>query len=691
MVGFRLHGYRRFETQETLDLTPRVVALVGPNEAGKSSLLMALEQLTDPGDIEFANSDFTGRRRPADGSKEILSALFELEADDREALADIPEAANIRHWRVTRDANGEVSRTIEPEVTRDRTAWEKVRKGLDRLLTQSSRKLREDLLDSSLDEHELESPSVEDTGEESVDPFAGIGTVGELGEALQSDLEPHRDTFPEAVRRRLRGLQTILDEEMEDRPQYVTRLATALAALADYHDLAHPARGARQILNARCPQARVMRDSDRQLATTYAFDDYVDEGPPAPLRNLLTLAELDWNTLKEAAAEPSNPELRTMLTRGNRRLAETLHGTWRQAEVSVELEEQGGTLNVYPYDADSDVHSRVEERSDGFRSFLGLLAFTSVHSAQGRKLILGVDEAEAHLHYDAQADLVDVLTKQTLVPQIIYSTHSAGCLPEDFGSAIRVLKPVPGDRTRIENGFWSTRVDEGGTGGFTSLLMAMGAGAVAFTPTRRAVIAEGPSDALLLPALLRVAAGLGPDARLGIQVSGGLAWTPPKRLGVLEAEAAHVVFLTDSDQAGKDYRTDLLAAEVDGERIFMLPDEHGDGLSIEDFVDRDTYAGVFNYLAKKLHEYDGEDLTAEDLPDSGLASAAVAWGAAHGIPELSKTAIAEHLLRVTFTSLAYMYWDDVPEESAPLIREARQEELKQLHQELIVALDVRKD
>jgi energy-coupling factor transporter ATP-binding protein EcfA2 len=686
MVAFRLHGYRRFETQETLDLTPRVVALVGPNEAGKSSLLKALEQLTDPGDVEFASSDFTGRQRP-DGSKEIVSALFELEESDRQALAGIPEAANIRNWRLTRNADGEVTKAIEPPVKRDRTSWEGVRKGLERLLTQSSRKLQA-LLGSSLDEHEVESPPVEDTGEESVDPFAGIATVRELGEAVQADLERHMRAFSGDVRRRLRGLKAVLDE-VEDRPRYVGDLATALESLADYHDQPHPGQRAFQILDSRCPQVRVMRDSDRQLTTSYGFDEYGEEGPPAPLANLLTLADLDWDTLKAAAAEPANPELRTMLTRGNRRLAETLNGTWRQAEVSVELEEQSGALNVYPYDADSDVHSRVEERSDGFRSFLGLLAFTSVHSMQGRKLILGIDEAEAHLHYDAQADLIDVLTRQTLVPQIVYSTHSAGCLPEDFGSAIRVLKPVPRDRTKIENGFWSTRGDEGGTGGFTSLLMAMGAGAVAFTPTRRAVIAEGPSDALLLPALLRVAAGLGPDERLGLQVSGGLAWTPPKRLGVLEAEAAHVVYLTDSDHAGKDYRDDLLAAEVDEERIFMLPDGRGDGLSIEDFVDTETYVGVFNYLAKKLHEYEGDELTSDDLPDFGLAAAAKAWGAAHGIvPELSKTAIAEHLLRVSFTSLAYMYWDDVPEQPAPLIREERRDQLKELHADLVEALGV---
>jgi predicted ATP-dependent endonuclease of OLD family len=66
MVAFRVSGFRRFEAESTLDLTPRVVAVVGPNEAGKSSLLDALEKLTDPTNVlEFSAAELSGRMRPA--------------------------------------------------------------------------------------------------------------------------------------------------------------------------------------------------------------------------------------------------------------------------------------------------------------------------------------------------------------------------------------------------------------------------------------------------------------------------------------------------------------------------------------------------------------------------------------------------------------------------------------------------
>jgi hypothetical protein len=508
-------------------------------------------------------------------------------------------------------------------------------------------------------------------------------TVYELVERLIEDLAASDETLPSAVRRRLERLAEVLQLLPPRAPQYARRLEDCCRSLSAEHAQDHPNERAWEILNARCPRVRVLRDDDRQLATSYAFEDY--EAPPAPLRNLLALAKLDWDELKSAVAEPGNPQLATLLRRGNRELEQRLHGSWKQTRVSVALEEQGGSLHVYPYDADSDEHSRIEDRSDGFRSFLALLAFTSRHAIGAQKLILGIDEAELHLHYDAQADLVRVLTEQTLVPQIIYTTHSAGCLPEDLGSAIRVLKAVPGDRSVIENGFWSARADEDQSGGFTSLLMAMGAGAVAFTPARRAVMTEGPSDALLLPALFRVAHAWDPSHPIHLQVAGGLAWTPPRRLGALEAEAAHVVYLVDSDEQGQAYKRDLETASVSTSRIFSF---RARGLSIEDFVARETYVTAVNLLLHRLRGFDGEGLRATDIPNSGAARAAEDWTAARGVEPVSKTAVAEHVLRLSRTSLAYMYWDPGGDDALPLVRENRRPALVRLYSDLCGALGV---
>lgn len=677
MVALRLQGYRRFDRQTTLDLTPRVVAIVGPNEAGKSSLLNAMENIGDPNaEREFGAGEFTGRIQP-DGEKEILSALFELEADDREALDHIPGASAIRLWNRVRTADGQAYGDVVPRLERPQGKRVRVHDELQRMLSSKSRPLESFLAEPPVRPGEEDAEAI---SEEEARPLREMAA-----ETLAGFDEP-KDTLSDPTQALLRRLADALAQAPQSLPKYVKELPPLCTELADEHAEEHPNDQAWEVLNARCPTVRVLRDNDRELRSSYPFEEY-DEAP-APLQNLLSLAGIEWQAIKQAAAEPGNPTLANLLGRGNRELEQRLHGSWKQATVSVELREQAGALNIFPYDADSDTHSRIEDRSDGFRSFLAMLAFTTRHSAGTRKLILAIDEAERHLHYNAQADLVNVLTRQTFATQIIYTTHSAGCLPEDLGSAIRVVKPIPGDRSAVKNGFWSAQAKEKTGGGFTSLLMAMGADAVAFTPARFAIITEGPSDALLLPALMRAALNSPPDAPLGLQVAGGLAWTPPRRLSDLEAEAAHVVYLTDSDKEGKKYAADLKDAGVSPQRIFSLPSSRSSGLSIEDFVHKGTLVKVFNFLLQKLREHDGDPLREADLPNAGAAVAIENWQKKRAIEPISKTAIAEHILRVGRANLAYVYWDPGAKPPLPILRESRRSAILRLHKQLRSALQI---
>ena len=57
-----IEGYKRFEQPSTLYLYGPLVAVVGPNEAGKTSLLDAMRHLTD---VEgFDRREYTGREVP---------------------------------------------------------------------------------------------------------------------------------------------------------------------------------------------------------------------------------------------------------------------------------------------------------------------------------------------------------------------------------------------------------------------------------------------------------------------------------------------------------------------------------------------------------------------------------------------------------------------------------------------------
>lgn len=674
LVSVRIAGYKRFEKETTLDLTPRVVAIVGPNEVGKSSLLDVLEVLTDEEvNREFAERDFSGFTQP-DENLEVVSGIFELEDDDRDALSDFFGGEDVRLFVRGRRANGKSYSYLVPNLGRDPEVRRRAGEDLERVIRRRAKSTREWI---SMTVSQLEGNEVPE-GEESIETIATD---------LAANIRDEANALDEGAITKLRAIAEALESLPPGEPNYIQELPGVLRELADeYED--DPEEEARKILRGRSPKARVLRESDRQLKTSYPFADF--EAPPAPLEHLLALAETEWSTIKDAAATVGNPQLATILKRGNRKLSEVLLGSWRQSQVSVEIQVQHGQLEVYPYDAESDSHSRIEERSDGFRSFLALLAFTTRHASEGRNLLLAIDEAERHLHYNAQVDLVRILTSQDFASQIVYTTHSAACLPEDLGAAVRVIRSVDGDRSKIDNGFWSSSEKETSQAGFSSLLMAMGADAVAFSPARHALMTEGPSDALLLPALFREALGMSPDQPLGFQVAGGLAWTPPRLLTTLEGEAAHVAYLTDSDGTGDNYAKELKDAGVSAGRIFRLTAGNVTGLSIEDFVSVQLYADVINLLLREERGYEGEPLKASSVPAAGAAVWVEKWMAKRGVKKpLSKTTVAEHLLRLSGTSLAYMEWD--PRGVAKkrnLLRAGRVRSLAQSYKRICQALDL---
>jgi len=191
------------------------------------------------------------------------------------------------------------------------------------------------------------------------------------------------------------------------------------------------------------------------------------------------------------------------------------------------------------------------------------------------------------------------------------------------------------------------------------------------------VISEGPSDALLLPALFREAAGLDRTASLHLQVAGGLASTPPRLLPQLEGEAGHVVYLTDSDPEGLNYEQALLDAGVVPERIFTLRDGEEEGLSIEDLVEKSLYVDVVNLLAAELREHRGSlSYELDAAPEAGIAKHAEQWASEQGIEPLPKPAVAEHLLRLSGASLAYATWDPgVERKPRALLRASRRSAL----------------
>jgi hypothetical protein len=659
-----VHGFKRFAEKNVLYVRAPLIAVVGPNEAGKTSLLEAIRHLSleppvdeeeevseETRDWRFARREFSGRRHPParedDENPKILTARFSLEAEDRRALAGLPGATVPgRTFEVTKRADGRLRHLLDPELKRELAPRHELVKRLTGAV--KNRWLPVDPAPGADGEqHGEEDEGLRDRAE------ALILLLGEAGENLSGAQVALLRTFGEDLGGAI----------AKSAPKEGRGLPAEVGELAAREEKEHPNDIAEEKLFKSRPVFLLFDDAERTLDSTYTWDQDIARSPA--LANLLALAEVDFAGLRELAGDADRKdELQTTEMVANETLEERFD-VWKQSKLSVSLRIEPSGLEIQIRDRMTRQHTRLDERSAGLRSFVALIAFCATH-AEGRKPILLIDEAENHLHYEAQADLLRVFERQKIAQSIIYTTHSVGTLPEDLGGAIRVVAPQGSTGSEIRNSFWS-----GDPVGLTPMMLAMGATALAFTPARFAVVGEGRTEAIVLPTLLREARGGDPYRRLGFQVVPGLSEVHRDDVPDLERQAGHVVFLRDSDEGGKRLELDKLSERARAEgRVLELGDGKIAGLCIEDLLRADYLVDAFNDVLGRCRPGCGDRLTVEELPAVSRGRFLVEWCTDCGLDELSKPLIGQEVV------------DRGRVEDQPIIEPDRKEHVRRLYERL---------
>lgn len=114
LIKLRLRQFRRFAGAHSLDLNENLIALVGPNEAGKSSILEAIN-LLGRGQRPASSDTTRGQEGPA-----TISGLFALDAEDSALLTEIHGGAEIAQvWVELREGAENNYWILEPRPHRD--------------------------------------------------------------------------------------------------------------------------------------------------------------------------------------------------------------------------------------------------------------------------------------------------------------------------------------------------------------------------------------------------------------------------------------------------------------------------------------------------------------------------------------------------------------------------------------------
>jgi predicted ATP-dependent endonuclease of OLD family len=619
LVWFEVNGFKRFAELTKVYLDGKVVAIVGPNEAGKSSLLQAFEHCNSTEAVMHDGpSQETTRGESFPNDHVIFEATYLIDDSDREGLSEIPEAADVRWYSVSKTVGGSpIKSTLKPMPNRDLTQRRRVASEIERI---------KDVVESSLTSAETQNDESQDA------------------ERLRALLLSEEETLEDEGIELIRTCANRIEESWADRGiAECEGLAADLRSVLEYETCEHPAVRARRVLEERRPKFLKFSEDDRNLESEYNLSTFFNEEqrrrrqtPPIPtaIQNLADSCNLSLQALYNARQANDEGKIESLLDDANAELKHLMHDTWSQSEVTVRLRLNQYQLHIL-VGASGEQFVRVAERSDGLRQFVALAMFLSRIPDLVVRPILLIDEAESHLHYDAQADLVQMLTKQNLAAKVIYTTHSIGCLPEDLGTGVRLVEPIERHHSKITNWFWDSDIP-----GFSCLLFGMGASTLAFVPIRFAVLTEGAADILLLPSLLRNAANL---THLGFQVAPGLSSATPHQFAIVDHESPRTVFLTDSDESGLRLQRKIISAGISEERTLTLPEIDGSGAVIEDFVDANAYVQAVNRELGRSHGLVNQFAVA-DLGVTNRPKSLADWCEKHGIRTPNKTAIAYQIL-----------------------------------------------
>ncbi|MDX6435749.1 MAG: hypothetical protein QOK34_583, partial [Gaiellaceae bacterium] len=455
----QINGYKRFAAPHTLYLGPSVIAVVGPNEAGKTSLLKGLMHL--PANAAFDRREFTGRRQPA-GLTRIVQARYEVETADRADIAHLLDNDQNYVFERRLESDGVARWTLDPWIRRDTSA----REALSKQIAASNESKSLDIIFAADEDGNIPDPDL---------------SISSTAAGLAEMLSEAAEDLDEEQLAQVAAFQQVLEARAGEctEPSQASELLETMSDVVSKEQVAKPSDQIYAALNPRVPRMLEFDDDQRALLSDYVWSEM--STAPDALGNLLHLADADFDMYRSLATDRDRrDELSTFERKLNITLKERLEA-WSQHELTITLRADTESLAVHVTDDDTQRDVPIEERSAGMRMFAALLAFCARYATDTPPILL-FDEAETHLHYGAQADLMDVFAKQDVAQAVIYTTHSIGCLPEDLGRSIRVVAPVGSEESEIRNEFWSGGV------GLTPLMLAMGASAIAFSPARYAVL-----------------------------------------------------------------------------------------------------------------------------------------------------------------------------------------------------------
>ena len=602
----RVQKYRSIRDSGWFDIESMKTILVGPNEAGKTVLLKALEQINPPNEVpkfeplrDYPRSelsdlklDKTSGGTITPGQVTVVEAQFRLDEDDSAAIRGIDERFTDCTYVFGRRLDNEAWHKIEggPAVPK----YREIRKDLLRLASHADKR-------ASSDSEEISEPTKQQELAVMAEGWADATEIS--GEQAKT------------LRQWLNDVTLLVDEENEAEGERLDRLTEAIS-------VSEKRSKALSLLRQRLPVfvffSNYFRVRPRlhlgllaaRLKQNVLDDDQYDRGNECLLK-LLGFEARELSNLGKAA-EPGagdNDGLKAyqdqldkrsyQLNSASIRLTSAINGVWLpnpdKAEADrlrVEADQQ--YLKVVVED-ELGVEVELDQRSEGFQWLVSFfVVFFAEAADRYQNAILLLDEPGLSLHGLKQREFRTTISRLSETNQLLYTTHSPFMVGPDELDFVRVVEM----KERASGTKVHTTITAGESAALLPLQEALGYDLAQslFTQERNLVL-EGLTDYWYVEATAALLKAAG-EAEFNDKI----ALIPANNAGkvvyfatILHANNLKVAALLDSDAAGEAAaRVETLVHTLGNKNILRTVDAYTGAVKspeIEDLL-RDTLIDV---------------------------------------------------------------------------------------------------
>lgn len=673
LVKARVQGYRSVIDSGLFDVENGKTILVGPNEAGKTAILQALQKLNPPKGIELFNPlrdyprakyDEDIRKGGIDPSKfTVVEGHFSLEDSDAEKL---PEEY--------RDITYVYGRNL------DNSVWHRIDNGPE-CLTFS--KIDKNLL--KLVNHFQETAKEEKAGDDVIDAIQN-----ELDKIVNGLTKSSVITTEKAAQIKAwlkKYLKYLNDDSTNDNERYdrVDAVLDKPAEQALVYDLCEKMMP-KFILFSNYfrikPVLHLRKLADR-IANNSLDDSQYDYGnicllkflgfTPKELADAGDTSRFNLNEPKQYEEYKAQLDERDYkLNAATIRLTEAIREVWNPTQDSrdankLRIKVDGQYLKVVVED-ELGVEVELDQRSEGFQWMVSFYVVFFAEAADKHKnAILLLDEPGMSLHALKQAEFRETLSKLSEKNQTIYTTHSPFLVGTDELDKVRVVEMVNRTTgTKVHLSLTATDDDA-----ILPLQEALGYDlAQSMFFHKKNLVLEGLTDMWYIEGLSNLLLSAGKDG-----IDDQIALIPANCASkvvyfatILKAQNLNIAALLDSDAEGElAAKQDILVNALGNKRIIRTKDVYIGSVAnpeVEDIL-RETLLTI----AKEEYGWDAiliaqtqekrpivdvfRSIANTDFSKYKLAKAFIRWSRDHELNDLRENEIkqAEKLIEKINKSL----------------------------------------